>query len=124
MNMSGYGREFRERLLGRWGIVDVNDCCSCATFLVITFFFSFSSCYVLAVQASWDRSVYVNMHLFIQVGSGKADEKRLCITGGSAGGYTTLAALAFRDTFKAGASLYGVSIPVVISEVLWSISCV
>lgn len=39
MNMSGYGREFRERLLGRWGIVDVNDCCSCATFLVITFFF-------------------------------------------------------------------------------------
>ncbi|KAH9758393.1 peptidase S9 domain-containing protein [Citrus sinensis] len=73
---TGYGREFRERLLGRWGIVDVNDCCSCATFLV---------------------------------GSGKADEKRLCITGGSAGGYTTLAALAFRDTFKAGASLYGVA---------------
>lgn len=41
--------------------------------------------------------------------SGKVDEKRLCITGGSAGGYTTLAALAFKDTFKAGASLYGVS---------------
>lgn len=41
--------------------------------------------------------------------SGKADGERLCITGGSAGGYTTLAALAFRDTFKAGASLYGVS---------------
>lgn len=41
--------------------------------------------------------------------SGKADPDRLCITGGSAGGYTTLAALAFRDTFKAGASLYGVS---------------
>lgn len=31
----GYGREYRERLLGRWGIVDVNDCCSCAKFLVI-----------------------------------------------------------------------------------------
>ena len=29
--------------------------------------------------------------------------------GGSAGGYTTLAALAFHDTFKAGASYYGVS---------------
>ena len=27
----------------------------------------------------------------------------------SAGGYTTLAALAFENTFKAGASLYGVS---------------
>jgi cephalosporin-C deacetylase-like acetyl esterase len=37
------------------------------------------------------------------------DEQRLCITGRSAGGYTTLASLAFRDTFKAGASLYGVS---------------
>lgn len=47
--------------------------------------------------------------LFGQVSSGKADVKRLCISGGSAGGYTTLAALAFRDVFKAGASLYGVS---------------
>lgn len=28
--------------------------------------------------------------------AGKADEKRLCIDGGSAGGYTTLACLAFR----------------------------
>lgn len=46
---------------------------------------------------------------FGQVSSGKADVKRLCISGGSAGGYTTLAALAFRDVFKAGASLYGVS---------------
>ena len=27
---------------------------------------------------------------------GKVDPKRLCITGGSAGGYTTLACLAFR----------------------------
>lgn len=42
--------------------------------------------------------------------SGKADGERLCITGGSAGGYTTLAALAFKKTFKAGASLYGVSV--------------
>uniref|UniRef100_A0A2P2L024 Uncharacterized protein LOC105120651 isoform X3 n=1 Tax=Rhizophora mucronata TaxID=61149 RepID=A0A2P2L024_RHIMU len=73
---TGYGRAYRERLLGKWGIVDVNDCCSCAKFLV---------------------------------DSGKADEERLCITGGSAGGYTTLAALAFKETFKAGASLYGVA---------------
>ncbi|KAI3465396.1 hypothetical protein Pfo_022059 [Paulownia fortunei] len=73
---TGYGRDYRDRLLGCWGIVDVNDCCSCAKFLV---------------------------------DSGKVDGERLCITGGSAGGYTTLAALAFRDTFKAGASLYGVA---------------
>ncbi|KAM7280474.1 hypothetical protein ACFE04_007608 [Oxalis oulophora] len=72
----GYGREFRERLLGRWGIVDVNDCCSCAKFLV-------------------DR--------------GRVDAERICITGESAGGYTALAALAFRKTFKAGASLYGIA---------------
>ncbi|KAM1312889.1 uncharacterized protein LOC126603532 [Malus sylvestris] len=73
---TGYGREYRERLLNKWGIVDVNDCCSCARYLV---------------------------------DSGKVDGERLCITGGSAGGYTTLAALAFRDTFKAGSSLYGVA---------------
>ncbi|XP_011017237.1 PREDICTED: uncharacterized protein LOC105120651 isoform X3 [Populus euphratica] len=73
---TGYGREYRERLLDKWGIVDVNDCCSCAKFLV---------------------------------DNGKVDRERLCITGGSAGGYTTLAALAFKETFKAGASLYGVA---------------
>ena len=38
-----------------------------------------------------------------------ADDKRLAIRGGSAGGYTTLCALTFRDVFKAGASYYGVS---------------
>ncbi|WOL06561.1 hypothetical protein Cni_G15295 [Canna indica] len=73
---TGYGREYRERLLGQWGVVDVNDCCSCARFLVE---------------------------------SGKVDGERLCITGSSAGGYTTLACLAFRETFKAGASRYGVA---------------
>lgn len=39
----------------------------------------------------------------------RVDSNRLAITGGSAGGYTTLAALTFRDTFQAGASHYGVS---------------
>ena len=38
-----------------------------------------------------------------------ADGARLAIRGGSAGGYTTLAALAFRNVFAAGASYYGVS---------------
>jgi dipeptidyl aminopeptidase/acylaminoacyl peptidase len=40
---------------------------------------------------------------------GRVDPDRLCIRGGSAGGYTTLAALAFRSTFAAGASHYGVA---------------
>ena len=43
------------------------------------------------------------------VAQGRVDPERLCIRGGSAGGYTTLAALAFRDTFAAGASHYGVA---------------
>eukprot|EP00250_Pteridium_aquilinum_P033253 c5368_g1_i1 orf=21-2150(+) len=72
---TGYGREYRERLYGTWGIVDVDDCCSCAKFLV---------------------------------DSGKVDGEHLCIDGGSAGGYTTLAALVFKDTFKAGCSFYGI----------------
>ena len=73
---TGYGRDYRERLKGRWGIVDVDDCVNGAKYLVA---------------------------------KGLADPARLCIDGGSAGGYTTLAALTFRDTFKAGASYYGVS---------------
>ncbi|MBD2098258.1 S9 family peptidase [Trichocoleus sp. FACHB-591] len=73
---TGYGRAYRERLKGQWGIVDVDDCVNGARFL--------------AEQ-------------------GLADGDRLVIDGGSAGGYTTLCALVFRDVFKAGASYYGVS---------------
>ena len=72
---TGFGRAYRERLHGRWGIVDVDDCVGAARFLA---------------------------------DSGRVDPDRLIIRGGSAGGYTTLAALAFRDTFRAGASLYGI----------------
>ncbi|TMI30709.1 S9 family peptidase, partial [Candidatus Bathyarchaeota archaeon] len=39
----------------------------------------------------------------------QADGERLGIRGGSAGGYTTLCALAFTKAFKAGASYFGVS---------------
>ena len=39
---------------------------------------------------------------------GDADPQRLAIRGGSAGGFTTLAALTFRDIFSAGASHYGI----------------
>ncbi|MGI8935748.1 MAG: alpha/beta hydrolase family protein, partial [Phormidesmis sp.] len=73
---TGYGRAYRNRLQGQWGIVDVDDCANGARYLVE---------------------------------QGKADADRLTIDGGSAGGYTTLAALTFRDVFKAGASYYGVS---------------
>lgn len=73
---TGYGREYRERLKGQWGIVDVDDCVNAALYLAR---------------------------------SGKADPKRLAIHGGSAGGYTTLAALTFRKVFQVGASHYGVS---------------
>ena len=73
---SGYGRAYRQRLAGRWGIVDVDDCVNGARYLAAR---------------------------------GLADPQRLAIRGGSAGGYTTLAALTFRDAFAAGASHYGVS---------------
>lgn len=71
---SGYGRAFRDRLKGNWGVVDVEDVSAAASHLVA---------------------------------AGCADAERLCIDGGSAGGYTTLACLAFTNVFKAGASLYG-----------------
>ncbi len=41
--------------------------------------------------------------------NGLVDAKRCAIRGGSAGGYTTLAALTFSDAFQAGASAYGIS---------------
>jgi len=43
------------------------------------------------------------------VARGEVDPNRLAIRGGSAGGYTTLCALTFRNSFTAGASHYGVS---------------
>jgi dipeptidyl aminopeptidase/acylaminoacyl peptidase len=72
---SGYGRAYRERLNGNWGVVDVDDAVNAARYLA---------------------------H------QGLVDENRLIIAGGSAGGYTTLSALAFRDAFKAGASYFGI----------------
>ena len=72
----GYGTEYRRRLNGQWGVVDVDDCVNAATYLV-------------------ER--------------GEVDGERLAIKGGSAGGYTTLSALTFRDVFKAGASYFGIS---------------
>ncbi|MDP9054147.1 MAG: prolyl oligopeptidase family serine peptidase [Acidobacteriota bacterium] len=73
---SGFGREYRRRLDGNWGIVDIEDCINGAKFLA---------------------------------GQGMVDGERSVITGGSAGGYTVLAALTFHDYFRGGASHYGVS---------------
>jgi dipeptidyl aminopeptidase/acylaminoacyl peptidase len=73
---TGYGRAYWERLTGRWGIVDVDDCVDGARFLAAR---------------------------------GLVDPNRLIIRGWSASGYTTLAALTFREVFKAGASHYGIS---------------
>lgn len=73
---SGYGRAFRQRLNGLWGVVDVDDSVNAALFLAR---------------------------------EGLVDGKRLAIRGGSAGGWTTLCCLAFRDTFAAGASHFGVA---------------
>jgi dipeptidyl aminopeptidase/acylaminoacyl peptidase len=72
---TGYGRTYRQRLNGQWGVVDVDDCVNGARYLA-------------------ER--------------GEVDADRLMITGGSAGGYTTICALTFRDVFKAGASHFGI----------------
>src|SRR5690606_8401505 len=53
-----------------------------------------------------EDAVYAARHAVEQ---GWADADRLAIRGGSAGGYTTLAALAFHDLFAVGANYYGVS---------------
>jgi dipeptidyl aminopeptidase/acylaminoacyl peptidase len=70
----------------------------------------FGRAYREALYGQWgsadvDDMVYGAKHL---VSAGRADPDRLAIRGGSAGGYTALAALAFRDAFSAGASLYGI----------------
>lgn len=49
-------------------------------------------------------------------GEGLVDPQQAFIRGGSAGGYTTLCALAFHDVFRAGASLYGVSDPLALAR--------
>lgn len=63
------------------------------------------------LQGSWgivdvEDCVAAATHLADQ---GLADPERLCIRGGSAGGFTVLAALVQSDVFAAGASSYGVA---------------
>ncbi|MDO5736995.1 MAG: prolyl oligopeptidase family serine peptidase [Propionibacteriaceae bacterium] len=72
---TGFGRAYRDRLKGQWGILDVADV-------------------VAGVKDVTD--------------AGLADADRVAITGGSAGGYTTLQALVTTDVFAAGMSSYGI----------------
>ncbi len=67
--------------------------------------------YRLRLERNWgivDVDDCVNAAKYL-VDQGLVDENKLAIDGGSAGGYTTLAVLTFRDVFSAGASYYGVS---------------
>ncbi len=80
---TGYGREYRERLNGEWGVVDLEDCVNAARYLVE---------------------------------SGEADGQRLLITGGSAGGYTTICALTYTEEFAAGATYFGIADLVAFAE--------
>jgi dipeptidyl aminopeptidase/acylaminoacyl peptidase len=73
---TGFGRAYRERLRGNWGVMDKADCISAARWLV---------------------------------DQGEVDGERLLITGGSAGGYTTLCALTMHDLFAAGTSYFGLA---------------
>ena len=73
---TGFGRAYRQRLDGQWGIADVADCAAAARHLA-------------------------QRHL--------ADPSRIAIAGGSAGGYTTLMALATTTAFAAGSCHYGIS---------------
>ena len=72
---TGYGKAYRKRLEGTWGVTDVDDCVAGG---------------------------------LAMAGLGEADPGRLAIEGGSASGYTTLCALAFRDVFAAGISYFGI----------------
>ncbi|MDH3580268.1 MAG: prolyl oligopeptidase family serine peptidase [Hyphomicrobiales bacterium] len=73
---AGYGRAYRERLDGQWGIRDVADVAAAARYLA---------------------------------GARLADPERIVISGGSAGGFTVLLALATHNLFAAGACAYAVS---------------
>lgn len=73
---TGFGRAYRERLDGNWGVVDVADAVAMVRYLI---------------------------------SAGRIDARRAAIRGGSAGGFTVLACLAFHDVFTAGANYFGVS---------------
>ncbi len=72
---TGYGRAYRERLRGNWGIADVEDTICAARYAGT---------------------------------SGLADPNAIFVSGGSAGGYTVLMAIATAPVFRGAASYYGI----------------
>ncbi|MBT3071535.1 prolyl oligopeptidase family serine peptidase [Rhodomicrobium sp. Az07] len=72
----GYGRDYRDRLKGAWGVADVADTVAAAEYAAA---------------------------------SGLADPRAIFVTGGSAGGFTVLMAIATSNAFRGAASYYGVA---------------
>jgi acetyl esterase/lipase len=72
---TGFGRHYRQRLDGQWGVLDVADCAAAVALLVE---------------------------------QGAVDPQRVAMEGGSAGGFTTLAALINEPVFRAGVCRYPV----------------
>lgn len=72
---TGFGRSYRQRLDGQWGVLDVADCAAAVAHLVE---------------------------------QGLVDPQRVAMEGGSAGGFTTLAALIREPVFRAGVCRYPV----------------
>ncbi|HZV20520.1 MAG TPA: prolyl oligopeptidase family serine peptidase, partial [Hyphomicrobiales bacterium] len=72
---TGYGRAYRDRLKGKWGVADVEDTISAAEFAA---------------------------------SEGLANPRAIFATGGSAGGYTVLMAIAASAVFRGAASYYGI----------------
>lgn len=73
---TGFGRAYRNKLRGAWGVADVEDCIAVARGLI---------------------------------DAGAVDARHVAIRGGSSSGFTTLAALAMSDVFRAGAAYYPVT---------------
>ena len=73
---SGFGRDYRNRLLGEWGVVDLADAVAAVDYLVA---------------------------------QGHVDGTRVAIRGGSAGGFTVLAGLAFTRRFAVGINYFGIA---------------
>ena len=73
---TGYGRAYRQRLDGNWGLADVGDLVAGADFLA---------------------------------GERLADPRKIAVSGGSAGGYSVLMALATTQRFAAASCYYGIS---------------
>ncbi|MEX1323812.1 MAG: prolyl oligopeptidase family serine peptidase [Synechococcaceae cyanobacterium] len=80
---TGFGRAYRERLDGLWGVADVADCAAAASSLMA---------------------------------AGMASPARIAIEGGSAGGFTALAALCFTNVFRAAACRYPVCDPAALAQ--------